>query len=215
MDDIALTVWQFPYNSTGSGSWKRTHVGAAWPRRGADVQVRCSSSLSSAASTQDQAAAPFYASPSGGGSDDRSTLLVWTIHFCPSVSVWVSGNTSEPLASFRLALSSSGELLTSHIAAKAATQPAVRVVGGGGGGSVGILDGCVAGEMLLLLTSDGCLRSWALGSFSGGACGAVRPVGSVPPMAFSNPKAGLGLPVALLRLRWTLRQVLCALYIVR
>ena len=84
-------------------------------------------------------------------SSDR--LLVWTVDKQPAqVTTWQSGCYEHPLATINLAMSSSGELYS------ASQVQHMRFLNSGT--VPRILDGALAGELILLLTSDGCLRAW-------------------------------------------------------
>ena len=118
-------------------------------------------------------------------------MLCWTKQSAPAVSVWQAGRYDRSVAHFRLTLSAGGELLTHFLHqhqhqhhggiasfnsahesspyATAGTAAGRRGGGGSGSGrgsgaSLTILDGLVCGELLVLLTHDGCLRAWSLNS---------------------------------------------------
>jgi len=163
--------------NAGAPGWTREESYATWPRRSdGDVEIRCGGG--------------------GGGNDladwsgSRQRLLVWTRdQACPCVSVWNAGHYEAPMCAFRLALSAQGELLTSHIASDSGRLQHLTC-----GSGVVVLDGCLAHELLLLLTSDGCLRAWPLHL-------GHKPLGAVPTLEQTQRN----LPVPLLKLRWTLR----------
>jgi len=175
--ELALSVWRptldAALDAAEHACWTKSPVGAAWPRRElGDLEVRCSGDGASRG-------------------EQRQLLLVWSRQAaCPHVSVWQSGDCATPLCAMRLALNSSGEFLTSHVASDAHKMRSMSA-----GAGVTVLAGAVAGELCLLLTSDGCLRAWPLDA-------PHKPAGSVSPHTLPEP---FGLPLVLLRLRWTLR----------
>jgi len=198
-DGTALSVWaparleslhrpSGGSTTRGSGSsssttsaapgWTRVDSHATWPRRSdGDVEIRCGSGGSGGNGLADW-------------SGSRQRLLVWTRdQACPCVSVWNAGHYEAPMCAFRLALSAQGELLTSHIASDSGRLQHLTC-----GSGVVVLDGCLAHELLLLLTSDGCLRAWPLHL-------GHKPLGAVPTLEQTQRN----LPIPLLKLRWTLR----------